>query len=60
MTEWKREEQGEFRDKINAIREEARRHIQSLEAVFNDRIQILKEEMNESNKSNEQIIKTCR
>jgi hypothetical protein len=43
MHEWKVIEHEEVRDKVNTMREEAREHIKSLQALFEDRIKVLKE-----------------
>lgn len=53
MQEWKVIEHEEIRDKVNAMREEAKEHIKALQLLFEDRIKLLKEKETEMRKDSE-------
>jgi hypothetical protein len=54
MHEWRHDQHLEDRNKVKLMREEAKRHIQSLQGLFEDRLKLLKEQ--ESQSRNEQSI----
>jgi hypothetical protein len=60
MHEWRVDKHEEMRSRVSSMREEARRHIQSLQALFEDRVRVLREQENDVRSEDSDVLKAQR
>lgn len=60
MHDSKVDTEAEARRRVSEMRDEAKNHIKSLQAVFEDRIKLLKEQRVESYTSNDKFVRSFR